>query len=88
MRGADIVKGLALGARAVGIGRFEGLAMAAGGPAALVRALTILEQEVRISMALVGASRLKDLTPQLLERSQPLQAAHVLSAFPLLDQGY
>jgi glycolate oxidase len=31
MRGADVVKALCLGASAVGMGRFEGLAMAAGG---------------------------------------------------------
>ena len=42
MRGADVVKGLCLGATAVSMGRFEALAMAAGGKDALVTALEIL----------------------------------------------
>ena len=89
MRGADVVKALCLGADAVGMGRFEGLAMAAGGKAALVKALEILEHEVRTTMALAGASTLAELTPDLLERSAPIAPAHVLSAFPLLEEsGY
>jgi glycolate oxidase len=88
LRGADVVKGLCLGADAIAMGRLEGLAMAAGGAPALVRALEIVEQEIRISMALLGVSELRGLNPSLLERAQPLTAPHVLSAFPLLDEGY
>lgn len=88
LRGADVVKGLCLGADVVAMGRLEGLAMAAGGKAGLVRALELVEQEIRISMALLGMSRLEDLHPGLLERTRPLAAGHVLSAFPLLDEGY
>ena len=85
MRGADVVKGLCLGADFVGMGRFEGLAMAAGGAAGLMRGLKILEQEIRISMALLGASDLASLNPTLMERAQPLAEPSVLSAFPLLE---
>ena len=85
MRGADVVKGLCLGADFVGMGRFEGLAMAAGGYAGLMRGLKILEQEIRISMALLGVSDLSALNPSLLQRSQPLVEPSVLSAFPLID---
>jgi isopentenyl diphosphate isomerase/L-lactate dehydrogenase-like FMN-dependent dehydrogenase len=85
MRGADVVKGLCLGADFVGMGRFEGLAMAAGGYAGLMRGLKILEQEIRISMALLGAPDLGSLNPSLLQRAQPLAEPSVLSAFPLLD---
>jgi glycolate oxidase len=88
LRGADVVKGLCLGADLVAMGRLEGLAMAAGGAAALVRALTIIEQEIRTSMALLGVSELGGLGPELLERAQPMVTPHVLSAFPLLDEGY
>ena len=87
MRGADVVKGLCLGADFVGMGRFESLAMAAGGYAGLMRGLKILEQEIRISMALLGASDLSVLNPHLLQRAQPLAEPSVLSAFPLID-GY
>lgn len=88
LRGADVVKALCLGATAVGLGRLEGLAMAAGGPDALVRALEILEHEIRTSMALLGAPRLADLNPDLVERVGAMSAAGVLSAFPLLDEDY
>ena len=43
MRGADIVKAMALGASAVGMGRLQGLALAAGGEAGMIRALELLE---------------------------------------------
>ncbi len=88
MRGADVVKGLCLGATAVGMGRFEALAMAAGGTAALVKALEILEHEIKTTMALAGVSSLADLSPALVTREQPLAAPRVLGAFPLLDEGY
>ena len=44
LRGADVIKGLCYGATAIGMGRLLGLAMAAGGPSTVVRALEILEQ--------------------------------------------
>lgn len=88
LRGADVVKGLCLGASVVAMGRLEGFAMAAGGKDGLVRALELVEQEIRISMALLGVTALTDLHPGLVERTQPMTAAHVLSAFPLLDEGY
>jgi isopentenyl diphosphate isomerase/L-lactate dehydrogenase-like FMN-dependent dehydrogenase len=50
-----------------------------------MRGLKILEQEIRISMALLGASDLASLNPTLMERAQPLAEASVLSAFPLLE---
>jgi len=88
LRGADVVKALCLGATAVGMGRLEGFAMAAGGAAALVRALEIIEQEIRITMALLGIANLDGLHPGLLERTEPLTRAGVLSAFPLLEEDY
>jgi glycolate oxidase len=84
MRGADVVKGLCLGADIVGMGRFEGLCMAAGGRDALLNGLAILEQEIRITMALAGAASLAELNPQLLERWGPVGDPSVLSSFPLL----
>ena len=88
MRGTDVIKGLALGATAVGIGRLEALAMAAGGEAAVVRMLELLENEIQINMALMGVARIADLDPSLVEKAPPLPDPHVLSAFPLLEQGY
>ncbi len=88
MRGADVVKAMCLGATAVGMGRFEALAMAAGGESALLKALEILEHEIKTTMALAGIDSIAGLTPDLVERQYPLRPAHVLSAFPLIEEGY
>ncbi|MEQ8858705.1 MAG: alpha-hydroxy acid oxidase [Pseudomonadales bacterium] len=88
MRGADVVKALCLGATAVGLGRLEALALAAGGPAALVRALEILEHEIRTTMGLLGAGSLAALRADLLTAAVPVNPPGILSAFPLLDEGY
>ncbi|MDH3641259.1 MAG: alpha-hydroxy-acid oxidizing protein [Gammaproteobacteria bacterium] len=85
MRGADVVKGLCLGADAVAMGRLEGLAMAAGGKDAMVRALEIVEREITTTMTLLGVAHRKDLKPALLERAAPTAPSHALSAFPFLD---
>jgi glycolate oxidase len=88
MRGADVVKALCLGASAVGMGRLEGLALAAGGAEALVRTLEILEHEIRTTMALLGARSLEALHPGLLTAAAPVNPPGVLSAFPLLSEDY
>jgi isopentenyl diphosphate isomerase/L-lactate dehydrogenase-like FMN-dependent dehydrogenase len=85
MRGTDIIKGLCLGANAVAIGRLEALAMAAGGAPAVARMLELLEAELKINMALLGVGRLADLNPSLVEKAPPVVNAHVLSAFPLIE---
>ncbi len=88
MRGADVVKALCLGADAVGIGRLEVLALAAGGAPAVVRMLELLEQEIQTTLALLGVSAIGELHPGLLERATPMVEPHALSAFPLLAEGY
>jgi glycolate oxidase len=88
MRGTDVVKGLCLGADAVGIGRLESLAMAADGARGVVAALEVLEHEIRTTMALLGAARVAELNPSLVESVPPLGPVHATSAFPLLDEGY
>ena len=50
--------------------------------------LELLENEIQINMALMGVSSLAELDPSLLEKAPPLPNPHVLSAFPLLEQGY
>jgi len=88
LRGADVVKGLCLGADVVSMGRFQGFAMAAGGKDALLQALRILEHEITTTMALAGTRTLQDLTPEMVERAEIMQPASVLSAFPFLAEGY
>jgi glycolate oxidase len=88
MRGTDIVKAIALGAHAVGLGRLQGLALGAGGEAALVRALELLQDEVTRCLGLLGVTSLAELGPSFVTPVQPLVRPWLDSAFPLLKEGY
>jgi isopentenyl diphosphate isomerase/L-lactate dehydrogenase-like FMN-dependent dehydrogenase len=67
-RGTDIVKALALGARAVCIGRPYLWGLGAFGQAGVERVLDLLQQETRAAMQQVGARALKRLGPALVRR--------------------
>ena len=84
-RGTDVLKAMALGAGAVGLGRLEAWAMAAGGAPVLVNCLRLLEAEIRSAMALCGVTRMDQLNPAFVTSAPPVYPATVLSAFPLLD---
>ena len=86
LRGTDVLKALALGATAVGIGRLEALAMAAGGVDAVVRMLELLESEMRINLALMGLSSIDQLTPASVLPAESVAMPHALSAFPLMQE--
>jgi len=58
-RGTDIIKALALGARAVGIGRAYLYGLAAAGEAGVARAIGILAEELRRDLALMGCAGLQ-----------------------------
>ncbi len=88
MRGADIVKAMALGADAVGIGRLQGLAAAAAGEAGMVRMLELLEEEARTILGLLGVRSFAELNADYVERVAALPHSGWHSAFPLLDEGY
>jgi len=60
-RGADVVKALALGARAVLLGRAYLYGLAAAGEAGVDRALALLRDETERVMALVGCASVHDL---------------------------
>ena len=81
----EVVKAIALGAQVVGIGRLSCLGLAAAGDAGLVRALELLEDEIRIAMGLLGVHSLAQLDPSYLHPAAPVTVPHVTSAFPLLD---
>lgn len=84
LRGTDIVKALALGANAVGIGRLQGLAAGAAGADGLIRMLELLEEEMRCCLGLLGVSSLSDLDRNYLTKTEPLFRSGYESAFPLL----
>jgi len=86
LRGTDIVKAIALGAKAVGIGRLYGYGLAAAGRDGVVRTLEILGEEIRLAMGLAGQSRLADLTPRMVRAAPPVRPPHAIqSAFPFLE---
>jgi isopentenyl diphosphate isomerase/L-lactate dehydrogenase-like FMN-dependent dehydrogenase len=82
MRGTDVVKAIALGAKTVGLGRFAGLALGAAGPQGLVRALEILEDEVRICLGLLGVTSFAELTPAHVTAAPAVGMPDIFSAFP------
>ncbi len=88
LRGTDVVKALALGAKAVGIGRLQGIALGAGGEEAVVRVLEILETEMRSCMGLLGVASIAEIGPQCVTRTEPLARNWLESAFPLVREGY
>jgi isopentenyl diphosphate isomerase/L-lactate dehydrogenase-like FMN-dependent dehydrogenase len=89
MRGADIAKAMALGATAVGIGRLQGLALAAGGETALVRALALLQDEATRTLGMLGVTSFAELSPGYVAAVAPIPRQNWLdSAFPLLKEGY
>ncbi|WP_297343334.1 alpha-hydroxy acid oxidase [Amnibacterium sp.] len=67
--GADVVRALALGAAAVGIGRPVLWALAAGGQAQLEAVLQALNEEVAAAMAGLGAGRVADVMPGMVRRA-------------------
>jgi isopentenyl diphosphate isomerase/L-lactate dehydrogenase-like FMN-dependent dehydrogenase len=87
-RGTDVLKAIALGATAVGMGRMQGIALGAGGEGAVVRMIEIIENEMLNAMALLGVTKLSELSPRYLAPAEPLARNWLESAFPLLREGY
>ena len=86
VRGTDVLKALAIGADVVALGRYQGWALAAGGQPALVRALEIMEAEIRNAMGLIGVSSLDQLNPGFVKEANAVSQSHELSAFPFLPE--
>lgn len=66
--GADVIKALALGASAVGIGRPYAYGLALGGADGIVHVLRSLLAEADLIMAVDGYPSRQDLTPEVLRR--------------------
>lgn len=65
--GADIMRALALGAKACLIGRSYIYGLGAGGQAGVAKAIDILEKELSVTMALTGVNRIADIDGRVLE---------------------
>ncbi len=88
MRGTDVVKAMALGADAVGMGRLQGLALSAGGEAGVVRMLELLETEIISALGLLGVTSFDELDRSYVTRTSPLHRPFPFPAFPLISEGY
>ncbi len=76
--GADIMRALALGARACLIGRSYVYGLGAGGKAGVAKAIDILKNELSVTMALTGVGRIADIDGRVLEGGEvKAQAAKV-----------
>lgn len=86
-RGSDVVKAIALGAKAVGIGKLQGWGLAAAGQAGLVRVLELLESEITVTMGLLGVTRIDQIKPAYVCKTEPLGPAHEMNPFPHIPGG-
>jgi glycolate oxidase len=84
-RGTDVIKGIALGANAVSIGRLYLYGLAAAGQAGVHRVLELLEMEVQIGLGLLGVTSFAELDRSCVQPVAPVNVPHVFSAFPLLE---
>ena len=85
LRGSDVVKALALGARAVLVGRAPLWGAAAAGQAGAARALALLREETTRVLGLLGCAGVGELGRHLLwSDSVPGFAAQVASTMPAL----
>jgi L-lactate dehydrogenase (cytochrome) len=67
--GLDVLKALALGAKACLLGKSWAYALSAGGEKEVRRMLQIVRSELRTAMILAGCASTADVTPDVLDRS-------------------
>ena len=67
-RGTDVLKALALGAKAVFVGRPAMYGLAVGGQAGVAHALELLRREIDVDLALLGCPDVTALTSDYLAR--------------------
>ena len=65
--GADILRALALGARACLVGRAFVWGLGAGGQEGVAKAIDILKKELSVTMALTGVGRIPDIDGRVIE---------------------
>jgi L-lactate dehydrogenase (cytochrome) len=73
--GSDMLRALALGARACMIGRAYIYGLGAGGQAGVAKAIDILEKELSVAMALTGTNNIADIDGRVLVNGAPRKKA-------------
>ena len=86
LRGTDVIKAIALGARAVGVGKLLGWALAAGGQAGIERMLELLDVEIRTAMGLMGVTSLSQLDRSWVRPSLLAAPLGTTSAYPWYEE--
>jgi isopentenyl diphosphate isomerase/L-lactate dehydrogenase-like FMN-dependent dehydrogenase len=86
-RGTDVIKALALGCKAVTIGKLQGWGLAAGADAGVVRVMEILEEELTIDMGLLGVNSVDQINANHVCKSYLVSFPHEMSAFPYMPGG-
>ncbi|HEX6470145.1 MAG TPA: alpha-hydroxy acid oxidase [Streptosporangiaceae bacterium] len=81
-RGSDIAAALALGAKAVLVGRAHLYGLAAAGEAGVRHCVDILAHELRMTMQLCGARTIAELDRDLIRRRRPRPEATTTQAVP------
>ena len=76
-RGTDVMKAMALGARAVFVGRSVQWGLATGGEAGIVRMLELISGEFRSAMALCGARNPAEITREMVTRNPDPTAGRI-----------
>ncbi len=85
-RGTDVVKAIALGARAVGVGKLQGWALAAAGEQGIVRMFELLAQEIHTTLGLMGVKSLKELNPSWVRPALHTGKFGTTSNYPVFDE--
>ena len=87
-RGTDVVKAIALGAKAVGVGKLQGWALAAGGEQGIVRMFELLAQEIHTTLGLMGVKSLKELNPSWVRPAMHTGKFGVTCNYPVFDETF
>ncbi|KAG5365911.1 Cytochrome b2 [Yarrowia sp. B02] len=66
-RATDVIKALCLGAKGVGIGRPFLYAMSTYGEEGVCRLIQLLKDEMEMNMRLIGANKIEDLNPSMVD---------------------
>ena len=80
-RGGDVLRAVALGAKAVAIGKLQGWGLGAAGVEGLVRVLEILEEEIVVAMALLGVTSIDQLSPKYVCEAEAVTPPHEMSTW-------
>ena len=82
LRGSDVLKAVALGAKAVAIGKLQAWALSAAGSDGVVNMLEILEDEMTSAMGLLGVTSMDELGPEYIAKTDAVVTSpHEMSAW-------